>query len=112
MKSGVGGGGGGGGAPVVNAPEVSAPPTRPQLDGRAFPDHVVALTWDDGPGAPSVVIVNQSLARTLWPKQDPLGRRLKTISDERKLGWRTVDPAEVEGRFDDRRGPEPRRAWR
>ena len=24
---------------------------RPQLDGRAFPDHVLALTWDDGPDA-------------------------------------------------------------
>jgi len=27
-----------------------APPRlHPQLDGRAFPDHVLALTWDDGP---------------------------------------------------------------
>ena len=55
----------------------------PLKSGRDF-------THDDGPGAPSVVIVNQSLARVLWPKQDPLGKRLKTISDERKLGWRTV----------------------
>jgi predicted permease len=65
-----------------------------------YPDYFAAMgipiqsgrdfTWDDGPGAPSVVIVNQSLANALWPKQDPLGKRLKPVSDERKLGWRTV----------------------
>ncbi|TMA30973.1 MAG: ABC transporter permease [Deltaproteobacteria bacterium] len=55
----------------------------PIVDGRDF-------TRDDGPGAPSVVIVNQSLARALWPRENPLGRRLQTISDQRKLGWRTV----------------------
>jgi putative ABC transport system permease protein len=48
------------------------------------------FTWDDGPKAPAVVIVNQSLARALWPGQDPLGKRLKPVSDERKLNWRTV----------------------
>ena len=48
------------------------------------------FTFDDGPGAPAVAIVNQSLARALWPNEDPLGRRLKFPSDDRKLGWRTV----------------------
>jgi putative ABC transport system permease protein len=48
------------------------------------------FTWDDGPGAPAVAIVNQSLARALWPKQDALGKRLDFISIDRKLGWRTV----------------------
>jgi len=46
--------------------------------------------FEDGPGAASVVIVNESLARALWPGQDPLGMRLKTVQDDRKLGWRTV----------------------
>jgi putative ABC transport system permease protein len=65
-----------------------------------YPDYFATLgipirsgrdfAFDDGPGAPSVVIVNQSLARALWPKQDPIGQRLKTIADDRKLGWRTV----------------------
>jgi peptidoglycan/xylan/chitin deacetylase (PgdA/CDA1 family) len=40
--------------PPASSPP-SAPPTppppRPQLDGRAFPDKVLALTWDDGPDA-------------------------------------------------------------
>jgi len=46
------------------------------------------FVFDDGPGAPRVAIVNQSLARALWPKDDPLGRRLKFQGDT--LGWRTV----------------------
>jgi putative ABC transport system permease protein len=48
------------------------------------------FTWNDGPDAPAVVIVNQSLARALWPKQDPLGQRIDFLHDERKIGWRTV----------------------
>ena len=49
------------------------------------------FTWDDGPGAPPVAIVNQSLARALWPTEDALGKRLKfTPEGDRKLGWRTV----------------------
>jgi hypothetical protein len=64
-------------------PEFFATLGIPVVDGRDF-------THDDGPGAPSVVIVNQSLARALWPRENPLGRRLQTISDQRKLGWRTV----------------------
>ena len=31
----------------------------------------------DGPDAPPVVIINQTMARTFWPNQDALGRRLK-----------------------------------
>jgi len=44
----------------------------------------------DGPGARAVAIVNESLARALWPGSDPLGRRLDTVDDHRGLGWRTV----------------------
>ena len=36
----------------ASAPELRAPRrAHPQLDGRTFPDHVLALTWDDGPDA-------------------------------------------------------------
>jgi putative ABC transport system permease protein len=65
-----------------------------------YPDYFAALgipirsgrdfTWEDGPKAPAVAIVNQSLARALWPKEDPIGKRFKPVFDERKLGWRTV----------------------
>jgi putative ABC transport system permease protein len=53
------------------------------LKGRDF-------TMDDGPGAPAVAIVNESLARALWPGKDPLGQRFNLVGDGRKLGWRTV----------------------
>jgi len=67
------------------------------------------FTWDDGPGAPAVVIVNQSLARALWPNQDPLGQRLKFVSDDRKLGWRTVIGvvADVPQNLEDTEEPTP-----
>ena len=48
------------------------------------------FTMEDGPGAPAVAIVNESLARALWPGKDPLSQRLNLASDGRKLGWRTV----------------------
>ena len=41
----------------------------PHLAGRLFDDR-------DRPGSPAVVVVNQALAKRLWPGQDPLGRRL------------------------------------
>ncbi len=42
----------------------------PLLRGRDF-------TMRDGAGAPPVVIVNETLARRLWPDQDPIGKRLR-----------------------------------
>ena len=35
--------------PAASAVQPPAPRLHPQIDGRAFPDHVLALTWDDGP---------------------------------------------------------------
>jgi predicted permease len=34
------------------------------------------LTGSDGPGAPLVVVVNETLARQIWPDEDPVGKRL------------------------------------
>jgi putative ABC transport system permease protein len=39
------------------------------VSGREF-------TENDGPDAPRVVIVNETLAKRYWPEQDPVGRRL------------------------------------
>src|SRR5439155_26646537 len=36
------------------------------------------FTDADGPGAPAVAIVNESLARALWPRRDALGQRFNT----------------------------------
>jgi len=41
----------------------------PLLSGRFF-------TPQDGPGRPPVVIIDETLARRLWPKVSPLGKRL------------------------------------
>jgi putative ABC transport system permease protein len=40
------------------------------MAGRLFDDRDVS-------GAPDVVIINQTMARTFWPGQDPLGRRIQ-----------------------------------
>ena len=40
------------------------------IEGRLFDDR-------DGPGAPNVVIVNQSMARMFWGNQSPIGRRVR-----------------------------------
>jgi putative ABC transport system permease protein len=42
----------------------------------------------DGPDAEPVVIINRAMAETLWPGQDPLGRRIAAAVGERR--WRTI----------------------
>jgi putative ABC transport system permease protein len=46
-----------------------------------------ALTDADGPEAPPVVLVSQSLAAVFWPGDDPVGRRIRLDGGE---AWRTV----------------------
>jgi putative ABC transport system permease protein len=56
------------------------------LQGRLFTDR-------DTENAPPVVIVSESLARRLWPGQNPIGRRLLAhgaAGDEKRPGWQTV----------------------
>jgi predicted permease len=43
----------------------------------------------DGPGAPSVVIVNENVARALWPDESALGRRVRLGPGE-MFPWMTV----------------------
>jgi predicted permease len=50
------------------------------VDGRFLDDR-------DGDGAPLVVVVNQTMARTFWPGQNALGHRIKAGGDK---DWRTV----------------------
>jgi putative ABC transport system permease protein len=44
----------------------------------------------DTAGSQPVVIVNQSLARKMWPGQDPLGKRLRLPKAKEHDPWRTV----------------------
>ncbi|MCH7530328.1 MAG: ABC transporter permease [Gemmatimonadetes bacterium] len=66
-------GGRGGGEEVFAINPVSVDYFRtldiPLLRGRNF-------TESDGPGTPRVAVVNQTLARNLWPGDDPLGKEL------------------------------------
>jgi predicted permease len=51
--------------------------------GREFTEHDSATT-------PGVVVVSQSVARTLWPGKDPLGKRISMEDDPKPEDWLTV----------------------
>jgi putative ABC transport system permease protein len=53
------------------------------LGGRHFDER-------DGPDAPRSVVVNESLARQLWPDRDPVGARLKVGDARSTQPWFTV----------------------
>ena len=53
------------------------------LRGRGF-------TEADHPDAPPAVVVNETLARTAWPGQDPLGRRIRPGGENSQAPWMTV----------------------
>ncbi len=60
----------------------------PLLRGRAFAER------DDG-SAPLVAIVSESVARRLWPNQDPIGKRIRVPGASQASvvggdGWRTI----------------------
>ncbi len=55
----------------------------PLLLGRSF-------SAAAGPDAPPVVIVNETMARQLWPGQGPVGRRLKLGPVKSERPWSTV----------------------
>jgi predicted permease len=55
----------------------------PLLRGRLF-------SIGDGPNAPPVAIVNDAMARRLWPGRDPVGRRFKRGARDSDRPWYTV----------------------
>jgi predicted permease len=55
----------------------------PLLRGRFF-------SVEDGPDSPRVAIVNDAMARRLWPDRDPLGSRFKFGPRESDRPWLTV----------------------
>jgi len=54
----------------------------PILRGRGF-------LPSDRESAPKIVVVSEAVARRLWPGQDPVGKRLRFLGDDRR-DWRTV----------------------
>ena len=54
------------------------------VKGRALDDH-------DADTAPLVALINETMAASLWPDQDPIGKRIKFPGSERNpQPWRTV----------------------
>jgi predicted permease len=54
----------------------------PVLRGRAF-------TASDTRGAPPVVIINATMAKHLWPGEDPIGQRIK-VGNGTRNDWATI----------------------
>ena len=55
----------------------------PLLRGRFF-------SLEDGPDSPRVAIVNDAMARRLWPGHDPVGKRFKLGAGDSGSPWFTV----------------------
>jgi predicted permease len=55
----------------------------PLVRGRYF-------TERDGPDAPGVAIIDETMARKYWPGEDPLGRRITFEGDENNPRWREI----------------------
>ncbi len=80
-------------APVIHGPIVSPEYFHllgmPLLRGRLFNDRDLEDT-------PQVAVINQAAARTFWPNQDPLGKRVRLHLDSRqklssaKPAWTTI----------------------
>ncbi len=74
------------GAPAQSVlPEPPAPvarPARAQLDGHAFPDKVLALTWDDGPDAESLTLARYLHAEGVSATFFVVGEWIDGLSEE------------------------------
>jgi putative ABC transport system permease protein len=55
----------------------------PRLSGRGFTDH-------DGANAAGVALISKSVARTLWPGEDPIGRRITLEDNPAPADWLTI----------------------
>ena len=62
----------------ITTPDFFTTSGIPLLDGRAYDDN-------DGGDAPPVIVINRSLARSEWPNESAIGKRIKWMGT-----WRTV----------------------
>ena len=68
---------------IAATPNVFAALRTPMLRGRAFQSADVA-------GAQPVVIINRSLANTVFAGMDPVGTRIRIVNPEYASDWRTI----------------------
>jgi len=64
-------------------PDYFAAMGTPILEGRVF-------TAMDGPGAPRVVVVDETFARRYWPNAEAVGKRVANAGDTTANRWRTI----------------------
>jgi putative ABC transport system permease protein len=55
----------------------------PIMSGRGFTD-------TDGPSAPTVAIVDESLGHRYWPNENPIGKRIRHGGDPARNRWMTI----------------------
>lgn len=72
------------------------------LQGRDF-------SWSDAPQAQPVIIINQAMAKTYWPNEDALGKRIRPGGpDDNEFPWLTITGIVADVReFDPVTAPRP-----
>jgi predicted permease len=89
------------GTTTIDTQSVPLEDTTPETDQRIVtPDYFKTMGISmirgrffearDTDGAPLVAIVDESLAQTYWPNQDPIGKRLHSGGRQSKAPWVTV----------------------
>ncbi|HKS42201.1 MAG TPA: ABC transporter permease [Blastocatellia bacterium] len=68
---------------IATTPDYFRALRTPLIQGRAFDAR-------DADGSPLVAVINQSLARRLFPNENPVGRHLKLINPEQSNDWRMI----------------------
>jgi len=92
---------GGSGTTTIDTQSVPLENRTPEADLRtATPDYFRAMNISlvrgrffeprDTDGTPNVAIVDESLAETYWPNQDPIGKRVHFGGIQSKSPWRTI----------------------
>lgn len=92
---------GGSGTTTIDTQSVPMEDATPEADQRVVtPDYFRAMGISlvrgrffetrDSDTAPPVVIIDESLAQTYWPNQDPIGKRLHMGDRQSKVPWDTV----------------------
>jgi predicted permease len=66
-----------------------------------------AFTEADREGTLDVAIVSEDLAARTWPREDPIGRRLKMGGPDSRAGWRTVVGVASSTRYRELTTPRP-----